>query len=49
MDDTKDHWADRRADLTYMIAPEESIGLDKWVQQLEAIAKEYAKTHNIRE
>jgi hexosaminidase len=47
MDDTKDHWADRRADLTYMIAPEESIGLDKWVQQLEAIAKEYAKTHNI--
>jgi hypothetical protein len=47
MDDTKDHWADRRADLTYMLAPEESIGLDKWAQQLEAIAKEYAKTHNI--
>jgi len=47
MDDTKDHWADRRSDLTYMTAPEESIGLDKWVQQLEAITKEYAKTHGI--
>jgi hypothetical protein len=47
MDDTKDHWADRRADLTYMLAPEESIGLDEWIPKLEAIAKEYAKTHSI--
>ena len=27
LDDVKDHWADRKADLSYMIAPEESIGL----------------------
>lgn len=47
MDDTKDHWADRRADLTYMIAPEESIGLEQWIQKLEATAKEYAKAHDI--
>ncbi len=47
MDDTKDHWADRRADLSYMTAPEESIGLEKWMQQLAAIAREYAKANGL--
>jgi hypothetical protein len=28
LDDTKDHWADRRVDLSYMTAPEESIELE---------------------
>ncbi len=48
MDDTKDHWADRRPDLTYMLAPEESIGLEKWDQQMSALIKEYARGHNLR-
>jgi hypothetical protein len=47
MDDTKDHWADRRPDLTYMTAPEESIELDKWLTQLASVTKEYAKAHNL--
>ena len=32
LDDTKDHWAGRTADLSYMIAPERSIGLAAWRQ-----------------
>ncbi len=47
MDDTKDHWADRRADLTYMTAPEESIGLEKWMRQISTIAKDYAKANGL--
>jgi hypothetical protein len=47
LDDVKDHWADRRADLSYMIAPEESIGMEKWMEQLEAVAQQYARTHNL--
>ncbi|MEJ7616589.1 MAG: beta-N-acetylhexosaminidase [Pyrinomonadaceae bacterium] len=47
LDDTKDHWADRRADLSYMIAPEESIGLEEWMKQLAAVIREYAQAKNI--
>jgi hypothetical protein len=47
MDDTKDHWADRRADLTYMTAPEESIGLQKWSQRLASVIKEFAKVTSL--
>jgi hypothetical protein len=47
LDDVKDHWADRRPDLTYMTAPEESIGLEQWAQKLESLAKEYAAAHKI--
>jgi hexosaminidase len=47
LDDVKDHWADRRADLSYMIAPEESIGLEKWMEQMGAAIQEYARTHNV--
>ncbi len=49
MDDVKDHWADRRPDLTYMIAPEESIGLDAWVVKLDELARAYAKAHKLAE
>ncbi len=48
LDDTKDHWADRRPDLSYMIAPEESIELEKWMRRLASIIQEYAKTNNVR-
>jgi hypothetical protein len=48
LDDTKDHWADRRPDLSYMIAPEESIELEKWMKQLSSLIQEYAKKNNVR-
>jgi hexosaminidase len=48
LDDTKDHWADRRPDLTYMIAPEESIELEKWMKQLAPVIQEYARKNNVR-
>lgn len=47
LDDTKDHWADRRPDLSYMIAPEESIELGQWMRRLASIIQEYAKTNNV--
>ena len=47
MDDTKDHWADRRPDLSYMMAPEESIGLEQWVSQLGDVARAYAKANKL--
>ncbi|HVN80984.1 MAG TPA: beta-N-acetylhexosaminidase [Terriglobia bacterium] len=49
LDDVKDHFADRRSDLTYMIAPEESIGLDKWMDNLKAIIQAYLKRNNLPE
>jgi hypothetical protein len=47
MDDTKDHRADRRADLSYLIAPEESMGLEKWMKEFAALARQYAKSNNL--
>jgi hexosaminidase len=47
LDDTKDHWADRRLDLSYMIAPEESIELEKWIQSLASVIQGYAKKNHV--
>jgi len=47
LDDTKDHWADRRADWSYMIAPEESIQLEQWMEQLSGVIRDYAGKHGI--
>jgi hexosaminidase len=47
LDDTKDHWADRRLDLTYMIAPEESIRLEDWAKQIEKLAQAFAARSNL--
>jgi len=47
LDDVKDHWADRRADLSYMIAPEESIGLEQWMKKLAPIIREFAQKNNV--
>jgi len=46
-DDVKDHFADRRADLSYMTAPEESIGLDRWNKELASMIRAYAATVNV--
>jgi len=43
MDDVKDHFADRRADLSYMIAPEEGIELPAWRDALGEVIRSYAK------
>jgi len=47
LDDTKDHWADRRADLSYMSAPEESIGLTQWRKRLLDHIEAYARQNNV--
>lgn len=47
LDDTKDHWAGRTADLSYLWAPEKSIGLARWRQELERITRGYAARHRV--
>ncbi len=46
-DDVKDHFADRRKGLEYMLAPFERIGIEEWRIQLEDVIIEYANIHNI--
>jgi hypothetical protein len=46
-DDVKDYFAHRRSDLTYLIAPEESIGLGEWREQLAGRAAAYAREHRL--
>jgi len=47
MDDVKDHFADRRPDLTYLIAPEESIGLAEWRATLGRRIQSYAQLNGL--
>jgi hypothetical protein len=47
LDDTKDHWADRTPDLSFMYAPEKSIGLKQWLKELAGVIQAYAKAHNV--
>jgi len=47
MDDVKDHFADRRADLSHLIAPEESIGLPEWRSALGRIIECYARRNDL--
>jgi hypothetical protein len=47
MDDVKDHVADRRPDLTYLLEAEELIGLPNWVQALENAIGAYAAKHGV--
>jgi hypothetical protein len=47
LDDTKDHWADRTPDLGFMMAPERSIGLDRWTADLARVIDAYAKAKNV--
>ena len=46
-DDTKDYWAQRRPEMSYLTAPEESIGLEKWVEGLREVIARYAKQHKV--
>lgn len=47
LDDVKDHWADRRAGLDYMIAPFQRMDLPGWRVRLNARIKEYAAAHKV--
>lgn len=46
-DDVKDHFADRRKGLDYMLAPFERMEMEEWRQQLKNIVNGFAKLHNI--
>jgi len=47
MDDVKDHFADRRADLSYHLAPFETIGLREYADELEGVVHSYARRHGL--
>lgn len=47
MDDTKDHWADRTADMGFMMQPEREIGLDAYLKDLRKILETYAQQHSV--
>ncbi len=47
MDDVKDHWADRRPGLEYMIAPFERMNLDDWREELGRRIKQYASANKV--
>lgn len=47
MDDVKDHFADRRVDIDYMIAPEQRMNLPEYRKQLAELIREYAKAQNL--
>jgi len=45
MDDVKDHTADRRPDLSYIISHEENIGLPKWLDGLQQVIRAHSAAH----
>lgn len=47
LDDLKDHFADRRAGLDYMLVPMENLGLEQWNKDLARFIKRYAESHGI--
>lgn len=46
-DDVKDHFADRRPDLSYMAAPEDSLGLDAWLEELGGVMRVYSNLNGV--
>lgn len=47
LDDVKDHFADRRLGLEYMIAPFERMRIKEWRDKLGGIIEEYAKANHV--
>ena len=47
LDDTKDHWAARTANLDYMYAPERNMNLQSWSRELRSRIEEFAKFENL--
>jgi len=46
-DDVKDHFADRRLGLEYMLAPFERMEIEKWQKELGVIISDFAKAKNV--
>ncbi len=46
-DDSKDYFAARRPDWTYLIASEQRMGLDKWQRTLLGVIRSYAGQHKV--
>ena len=46
-DNVKDHFADRRKGLEFILAPFERMRIEEWRQQLEDVIDELARLHNI--
>lgn len=46
-DDVKDHFADRRMGLEYMLAPFDRMEIEKWQKQLMDVINEFSKIHNL--
>ena len=42
-DDTKDHVADRTADLGYLVGPQRDLNLETWADQLDKTTKSFAR------
>ena len=47
LDDVKDHWADRRKGLDYMMAPFQRMELSAWRDSLVKIINAYAESHGV--
>ena len=47
LDDVKDHWADRRPDLSYLIAPEERVSLDDWTDRMADLIRAFAGSNSL--
>lgn len=47
LDDTKDHWASRSADWSFMQMPERSMGLVQWRKQLREVITDFAGQHSL--
>jgi hypothetical protein len=47
MDDVKDHFADRRVDIDYMIAPQQRMKLPAFRDNLGKLIREYTKAQNL--
>ncbi|MEW5974276.1 MAG: beta-N-acetylhexosaminidase [Acidobacteriota bacterium] len=47
LDDLKDHHADRRPGLDYMLEPLENIGLEKWNSELAAFIRTFAQSRGL--
>ncbi|WP_034042993.1 glycoside hydrolase family 20 zincin-like fold domain-containing protein [Wocania ichthyoenteri] len=46
-DDVKDHFADRRKGLEYMLAPFERTGIEVWRKQLNIVISEFANNNKV--
>ncbi|MEW2923142.1 glycoside hydrolase family 20 zincin-like fold domain-containing protein [Muricauda sp. ANG21] len=48
MDDVKDHFADRRKGLDYMLAPLQRMEMKQWRNQLWTIIRDYSKENDVK-